>query len=191
LSLAFCTLFQMRFMFVRIRAHYVTCELGFGFHSHSCCFLTTMSSARPGTTASTPLLHAQAGPSNLRPIPGSPAISYTGTLPDPSSGRPRFLSPLAHRRRKASPITRVVPGIFLLAVFTTFIFAAWDVSSVGGCYVPWLCKIMGKGKWRDDEVYWRNTGPYAPFRSMGTGGGQINLPRGCVIDQVNIVSALI
>lgn len=148
-----------------------------------------MSSSLPGPTASTPLLHAQAGPSNLRPQPGSPAVSYSGTLTDPSSSQQRpFLSPLSRRRRKASPIVRVVPAAFLLVLFTGFVFIAWNISSVGACYVPWLCRILGKGKWRSDEVWWRNTGAYAPFRSRGTGGGQINLPRGCVIDQVNVVS---
>lgn len=147
-----------------------------------------MSSGLPGPTASTPLLHSQAGPSNLRTQPGSPALSYTSTLPDPSSASRPFLSPLSKRRRRASPVIRVVPGILVLILVTAFVFAAWDVSSVGACYAPWLCKMLGKGRWRDDEVYWRDTGAYAPFRSRGTGGGQINLPRGCVIDQVNVVS---
>lgn len=150
-----------------------------------------MSSSYPGPTASTPLLHAQAGPSHLRPGPASPALSYTDSL-DPSASQARpLLSPLSKRRRKASPIVRVLPGILILAIFTAFVFVAWDVSSVGACYVPWLCRILGKSKWRDDEVFWRNTGAYAPFRSRGTGGGQINLPRGCVIDQVNVVSCKI
>lgn len=67
-------------------------------------------------------------------------------------------------------------------------FAAWDVSSIGNCYFPSICKALGKGKERKDEVYQRNTGAYAPYVPQGAGGGRVNLPRGCEINQVNAVS---
>jgi hypothetical protein len=37
------------------------------------------------------------------------------------------------------------------------------------------------------DVWWRNSGPYAPYHALGTGGGRTGLPRGCEVDQVNVV----
>jgi len=50
--------------------------------------------------------------------------------------------------------------------------------------------VLGDGNETKKDVWWRNSGPYAPYRSLGPGGGRTGLPRGCEIDQVNVVGHL-
>ena len=140
-----------------------------------------MSSSLPGPTASTPLLQAHATNSSYND--GSRAHS-----PNPPF-RPNSLSPFRRRRRSSPPI-QLLPTITVVLLFVGVAFIAWDVSSFGNCYFKPLCRALGSGRFRDEEVWWRNAGAYAPWRSRGDGGGKRGLPRGCEIDQVNIVRLL-
>lgn len=111
------------------------------------------------------------------------AGSSRAPSPHPSSSARPF-----RRRRRRTPALPLLPTVALLTCAALLVFTAWDVSSIGNCYFPSICKALGKGKGRKDEVYQRNTGAYAPYTAQGAGGGRVNLPRGCEINQVNIVS---
>lgn len=147
-----------------------------------------MPSAIPGPTASTPLLQAQAASSSAAarrsPSP-SPSQSHRQSYHTPPSP---LLLPRRRRRRSPTPRFPLVPTIVIFGTFALIAFAAWDVSSIGNCYFPGLCRALGKGKGIKEDVWQRNIGSYAPYRSQGEGGGKHNLPRGCEINQVNIVS---
>lgn len=154
---------------------------------------SNMPSAIPGPTASTPLLQAHAASSSAARRAASPSSSRS---PSPSpSRRPDLLPPPSpvlgpRRRRRRTPTPRapLVPALIILGTVAVIAFVAWDVSSLGGCYFPSVCRALGKGKGRKEDVWQRNVGPYAPYRAQGEGGGKRNLPRGCEINQVNVVS---
>jgi hypothetical protein len=136
--------------------------------------------------------------------PGASAIALDETAPllspfmTPRSPRTpkntqRKHRPRMHRRgssrrsargRRAPPIY-VFPAIFLLILFLLALFAAWDVT-LGGCRVAWVCDLLGGEP--IDEVWARTTGAYAPWRSRGPDGDVAPLPKGCVVDQVSVVS---
>ncbi len=128
-------------------------------------------SSIPRATSTTPLLAPSRGPS-----------------PQPPS-RSHSLLPIRQRQRqrRRTPPIHILPALLTLTLFALVAFIAWDVSSFGNCYFAPLCRTLGDGKERIDEVWWRNAGAYAPWRSLGTGGGRGGLPRGCEIDQVTVV----
>ena len=158
-----------------------------------------MAQPQAGPSSRTPLLqahHATRHSPSLTPSrPPYPSQLSTSSNPPPESYTEppsRATSPYPSRpyrkRRRRTPPLPVLPTVVLLTCAALLVFAAWDVSSVGNCYFPSICRALGKGKGRKDEVYARNTGAYAPYVSQGPGGGRVNLPRGCEINQVNIVS---
>ncbi|GFZ50736.1 hypothetical protein JCM24511_08494 [Saitozyma sp. JCM 24511] len=144
----------------------------------------------PGPTASTPLLQAHSAQSSYRTSrPTSPSHSPSAS-PSPApygSTRPRpSLSPFRRHRRRTPPI-HAFPAVLAVLLFAAVAFVAWDVSSIGRCYFKPLCRILGDSAVSAEEIWWRNAGAYAPWRSRGDGGGRKGLPRGCEIDQVNIL----
>ena len=144
-----------------------------------------MSSA-PNPTSRTPLLAAHASAQQS-------SRSSRGLSPDPQSRFRRTtsqFSPNRHRRRgrrRKSPPIHFVPALLVSTVLASVLFLAWDVSSYGKCYFSSLCRIIGSGEDKDD-VFFLNSGAYAPWRSGGQGGGKRGLPRGCEINQVTLVS---
>jgi hypothetical protein len=95
---------------------------------------------------------------------------------------------LSKRRRRSPPI-QTIPAFITVTILLFVAFIAWDVSSIGNCYFAPLCKLLGEGGERVQDVWWRNAGAYAPWRSLGPGGGHRGLPRGCEINQVTLVRA--
>ena len=83
-----------------------------------------------------------------------------------------------------------MPFILAATVFVFVFFVAWDVSTYGNCYFKPLCRILGDGSESLREVWWMNSGPYATWKAVGPGGGRTGLPRGCEIDQVNVVRGM-
>ncbi|WVQ93834.1 hypothetical protein IAU59_000912 [Kwoniella sp. CBS 9459] len=90
-----------------------------------------------------------------------------------------------HGSKKRTFLANVLPALVALVLLLAFTFVAYDVSSLGRCVSP-LCKALGGDRDLED-VWWRNQGPYAPFRSLGKFGAQKGLPRGCEVDQVTIL----
>lgn len=41
-----------------------------------------------------------------------------------------------------------------------------------------------------EEIWWRNQGPYAPYKELDHSKNLESLPRGCEVDQVTLVSSL-
>jgi hypothetical protein len=97
------------------------------------------------------------------------------------------LERLPHKRRR-TPHIQLVPLLLVGPLLLFVFFVAWDVSSYGNCYFRPLCRALGNGSETTKEIWWRNSGPYAPWKSLGPGGGRSGLPRGCEIDQVNVAS---
>ncbi|WWC58080.1 uncharacterized protein I303_100615 [Kwoniella dejecticola CBS 10117] len=92
-----------------------------------------------------------------------------------------------HNRRRGQ--RRPIPLFSIL--FTTSIlvivsFLAWDVSTYGRCHVKPLCRALS-GKSGLEQTWWRNQGPYSPFKPLGPGGGNKGLPKGCELSQVTIL----
>lgn len=116
-------------------------------------------------------------------LPASRNVSPAAT-----EARSTSLRPLSWRRRKPTPPIVVFPALITGVLFLLVAFAAWDASSLGKCYVSPLCRLLGAGSEKMEEVWWRNVGAHAPMRSMGPGGGEKGLPRGCAVDQVTVVS---
>ncbi|OCF36112.1 hypothetical protein I316_01984 [Kwoniella heveanensis BCC8398] len=90
-----------------------------------------------------------------------------------------------HRRSKRTFLANILPASIALILLLAFAFIAYDVSSLGDCVTP-LCRALGGDKGLED-IWWRNQGPYAPFRSLGKFGAQKGLPRGCEVDQVTVL----
>ncbi|ODN97157.1 hypothetical protein I350_08137 [Cryptococcus amylolentus CBS 6273] len=113
----------------------------------------------------------------------------TATTPLLSSrASSQSLHRLLNRRRRArqNSILHFLPIIFPVLLFAAVAFLAWDVSSFGNCYFQPLCRLLGDGR-GVEEGWWRNQGPYAPYRRMGKGGAVVGLPRGCEVDQVTLL----
>ena len=128
-------------------------------------------------------------PSATTPLLASPRPGAS-TYRDPSVVRYQSLPSLGrlpHKRRR-TPHIQLVPFLLTFTVFVFVILIAWDVSAFGNCYFKPLCRILGDGCENLREVWWINSGPYAPWKAVGPGGGNRGLPRGCQIDQVNVVS---
>ncbi|WVR03471.1 hypothetical protein IAU60_000462 [Kwoniella sp. DSM 27419] len=120
------------------------------------------------------------------PLPGHIPTITTPLLP-PSERR----SAIKRRRPQSqrgwtrhSLLRLALPSIIGGALLILLGLLIWDVSSYGRCASP-VCRAI-KGD-ELGEVWWRNQGPYAPFRSLGKLGGQKGLPRGCEVDQVTIL----
>nr|XP_031863612.1 uncharacterized protein CI109_000864 [Kwoniella shandongensis]KAA5530684.1 hypothetical protein CI109_000864 [Kwoniella shandongensis] len=139
-------------------------------------------------TATTPLLQPSlnresdrsAGPS--RSTSPSRSSEHLHTLIHRSRSRRR-----ERRRKPISPFTpsiHLIPAIFATVLFLAIALIAWDVSSLGNCYLASLCRVLGDN---GEKGWWDGQGPYAPYRSMGKGGGQVGLPRGCEVDQVTLL----
>jgi hypothetical protein len=128
-------------------------------------------------------------PSVTTPLLASPHHRPLNTR-DPSTLRYHSLPSLDRlpAKRRRTPHVQFVPLLLVAPILLFVIFVAWDVSSYGNCYFRPLCRALGDGNGSLKDVWWRNAGPYAPWRSLGTGGGRTGLPRGCEIDQVNVVS---
>ena len=112
--------------------------------------------------------------------------------PSPGPSRPfssRAVPSSLHvlRRRRHSTI-HFLPAFFTFVLLFIVAFLAWDVSSFGNCYFAPVCRMLGDGRERMGSVWWRDAGAYAPWKSLGSGGGKRGLPRGCEINQVNLVS---
>ncbi|ORY34332.1 histidine phosphatase superfamily [Naematelia encephala] len=125
------------------------------------------------------------GPSSTTPL----LTSYhsRSRSPSPNPTTPTHLSLGRLRRRRAAPPIHYLPAVLLFSILAFFSFIVWDISSIGNCYIEPLCRILGEGREGVSDVWWRNGGAYSPRRAMGPGGGSKNLPRGCSIDQVNIL----
>ncbi|KAL7420830.1 hypothetical protein Q5752_004783 [Cryptotrichosporon argae] len=114
------------------------------------------------------------GPTQITPLLPRRVLSLS-----PSPAR------LSRRRRRRSPPLHLVPALLTSVILALVVFAAWDVSSLGSCYVRPLCRLLGHG---EVEMVWRrNAAAYAPWVSLGPGGGKKGLPRGCDVDQVTIL----
>lgn len=136
------------------------------------------------------------------PGPSRPNAT-TNLLASPRPGASKYRDPSAVRygslpslgrlpaKRRRTPHIQFVPFLLASSVFIFVIFIAWDVSTYGNCYFKPVCRILGDGSESMREVWWINSGPYAPWKPVGPGGGSRNLPRGCQIDQVNVVSSKI
>ncbi|WRT63672.1 uncharacterized protein IL334_000595 [Kwoniella shivajii] len=96
-----------------------------------------------------------------------------------------FLPRHRHRRHQKHRVP-VFSIVFTLSALICVAFLAWDVSSFGYCYVTPLCRALSGSKGLE-QLWWRNQGPCAPFRSQGLGGGKRGLPKGCEISQVTIL----
>ena len=161
-----------------LQAHHATRQSRSSLHPDRAALGTAHSTAPThGSYLLNPAAAQDAGTQALLSAGSSRAPS-----PHPSSSARPF------RRRRRTPALPLLPTIALLTCAALLVFTAWDVSSIGNCYFPSICKALGKGKGRKDEVYQRNTGAYAPYTPQGAGGGRVNLPRGCEINQVNVVS---
>jgi len=136
-------------------------------------------------------MNSAPGPS--RPSITTPLLASPRHRPDnrrdPSTLRYNSLPSLDHlpSKRRRTPHVQFVPFLIIGPILVFVLFIAWDVSSYGNCYFRPLCRILGDGSETKKDVWWRNSGPYAPYRSLGSGGGRTGLPRGCEIDQVNVV----
>ncbi|WWC85773.1 uncharacterized protein L201_000639 [Kwoniella dendrophila CBS 6074] len=95
-------------------------------------------------------------------------------------------SPSKRRRKDQKPPIPIFSIIFTLVLLGSVGFLAWDVSSYGHCYAQPLCRAL-QGHRGLEQTWWRNQGPYAPFQSLGSGGGDKGLPKGCEISQVTIL----
>jgi hypothetical protein len=128
-------------------------------------------------------------PSITTPLLASPQ-HRPGNTRDPSVLRYHSLPSLDHlpHKRRRTPHVQLVPLLMIGPLLIFVFFVAWDVSSYGNCYFRPLCRALGNGSETTKDVWWRNSGPYAPWKSLGPGGGRTGLPRGCEIDQVNVVS---
>ncbi|WVQ76289.1 hypothetical protein IAR50_005954 [Cryptococcus sp. DSM 104548] len=114
------------------------------------------------------------------PNAATPLLSSRGSSPS--------LHRLINRRRRArqQSILHFLPIIFPILLFACVAFLVWDVSSFGNCYFEPLCRLLGDGR-GIEEGWWRNSGPYAPYRRMGEGGAALGLPKGCEVDQVTLL----
>lgn len=136
-------------------------------------------------------MNSAPGPS--RPSVTTPLLASPRHRPenrrDPSTLRYNSLPSLEHlpSKRRRTPHVQFIPLLVIGPILIFFLFVAWDVSSYGKCYFRPLCRVLGDGNETKKDVWWRNSGPYAPYRSLGPGGGRTGLPRGCEIDQVNVV----
>jgi len=137
-------------------------------------------------------MNSAPGPS--RPSITTPLLASPRHRPhnrrDPSTLRYNSLPSLQYlpSKRRRTPHVQSIPLLIIGPVLVFVLFVAWDVSSYGNCYFKPLCRVLGDGNETKKDVWWRNSGPYAPYRSLGPGGGRTGLPRGCEIDQVNVVS---
>jgi hypothetical protein len=141
-----------------------------------------------------PGMNSAPGPS--RPSITTPLLASPRHRPenrrDPSTLRYNSLPSLRHLpSKRRTPHVQFVPLLIIGPVLVFVLFIAWDVSSYGKCYFRPLCRVLGDGNETKKDVWWRNSGPYAPYRSLGPGGGRTGLPRGCEIDQVNVVGRTI
>ncbi|WVQ80361.1 hypothetical protein IAT38_002466 [Cryptococcus sp. DSM 104549] len=104
----------------------------------------------------------------------------------PSSNSPSHHRLFRRRRQRAHPALHFLPILFPVILFAAVAFLAWDVSSLGNCWVGPLCRVLGDGR-GVEQGWYRNQGPYAPYRKQGRGGGTTGLPRGCEVDQVTLL----
>jgi hypothetical protein len=156
----------------------------FQLHIHTPLYAGSAEPPMPG-------MNSAPGPS--RPSITTPLLASPRHRPenrrDPSTLRYNSLPSLRHlpSKRRRTPHVQFVPLLIIGPVLVFVLFIAWDVSSYGKCYFRPLCRVLGDGNETKKDVWWRNSGPYAPYRSLGPGGGRTGLPRGCEIDQVNVV----
>ena len=160
----------------------------------------------PAATTTTPLLNtydsSAHGPSRQPRAStsrlGPPSSRLDTSVPRPSYPRApsSFRSdhsyqaiPASKRRRHKTPRGHFLPALLTVIVISLAAFVAWDVSSLGNCWLKPLCRVLGDRE-RREMVWWRNSGTLAPWRSKGQGGGKRGLPRGCTINQVTVVSLL-
>jgi hypothetical protein len=160
----------------------------FQLYIHPPLYLGSSKSHMPG-------MNSAPGPS--RPSITTPLLASPRHRPenrrDPSTLRYNSLPSLRHlpSKRRRTPHVQFVPLLIIGPVLLFVLFIAWDVSSYGKCYFRPLCRVLGDGNETKKDVWWRNSGPYAPYRSLGPGGGRTGLPRGCEIDQINVVGGTI
>lgn len=136
-------------------------------------------SAIPGPSRPNPTTPLLASPRGATSLPRDLSAVRYHTLPS--------LDRLPSKRRRHTPHIQFIPFILAGSVFLLVLLIAWDVSSFGNCYFKPLCRMLGDGSLNSREVWWMNSGPYAPWKPVGPGGGRRGLPRGCEIDQVNVV----
>ena len=111
--------------------------------------------------------HIPRSPSRLRP-PLEPELSYQSI---PSRSHSYSRAPRLRKRRLRTPVAAFFPAVITVVLLALASFAAWDVSSLGKCWLAPLCRVLGDGE-RLAEVWRRNTGAYAPWTSVGEGGGK-------------------
>ena len=140
--------------------------------------------AAAAATSTTPLLEAVSSRSRS---PSPRPRAFSPNLRRSSSSEP-LLGEYVRRRRR-SPRRYVHPALITVVLVALIALVTWDVSPIGRCYLRPLCRALNR-KDPMAEVYWRNAGPYAPWKSLGAGGGPKGLPRGCKLDQVNLVRKL-
>jgi hypothetical protein len=146
---------------------------------------STRSRAEAAANERTPLLRISP-PSDPRRLPSSPSPSDPQP-PRPTSksqSRPKFARSRStpRRGRRRAPPVHLFPAVFLLILCALGGIVAWDLT-IGECRVQWICTLLG-GREAYERVWERDTGAYAPWRSLGRSG----VPRGCVVDQVSVVS---
>lgn len=164
-------------------------------HSQSIPFGSAFTRLLVDLTANRAAARMSAVPGTSRPSSTTPLLAS----PRPRSAQPRDLSAVRYHtlpsldrlpaKRRRTPHVQFVPFLLASAVFVFVCCIAWDVSTYGNCYFKPLCRILGDGSESMKEVWWINSGPYATWKSVGPGGGRTGLPRGCEIDQVNVVSS--
>ncbi|ORX34649.1 histidine phosphatase superfamily [Kockovaella imperatae] len=155
--------------------------------------LSSDSPRPPSSRRVAPPSQPRTSPSSALRPPIEPNESYVSyaSIPRSNTPPPRFISRsrsrlAAVRRRQRTPIAAFFPAFVTIVLLGFASFAAWDVSSAGNCWIEPLCRILGSGD-RLENVWWRNSGAYAPWKSLGPGGGKRGLPRGCKVNQVTVL----
>lgn len=123
---------------------------------------------------------------NDTPTASTPLLLHAAQ--NPSHGSKVYIQRYrSGKRRYPLFLFRLVIAPMVLITLVTLL--AWDTSPLGHCYMKPICRALKDGN-EMEEIWWRNQGPYAPYKEFDHSKNLEYLPRGCEIDQVTLVSSL-
>lgn len=124
--------------------------------------------------------------SNDTPTPSTPLLLHVMQSP---SHRSKIYIQQYRSGKRRHPLFLFLLVITPITLITLVTLLAWDTSPLGHCYIKPICRALKNGN-EMEEIWWRNQGPYAPYKELDHSKNLESLPRGCEVDQVTLVSSL-
>ncbi|OWZ53870.1 phytase [Cryptococcus neoformans c45] len=121
--------------------------------------------------------------SNDTPTPSTPLLLHV--MQSPSHRSKVYIQQYRSGKRR-HPLFLFLLVITPITLITLVTLLAWDTSPLGHCYIKPICRALKDGN-EMEEIWWRNQGPYAPYKELDHSKNLESLPRGCEVDQVTLL----